>query len=175
VLSSSPIFPCFLPFPSLAIAFDEAFIMLELALDLSTSSEVSFLLSSNATQLLPIPAIFLHRVYYNLWFGCWVKIFGSRSMFFHQILYDTHLSSGFTGVFCFLQWRRAPFLCPRTSSWHARAREYVSLSGAWWPCILHVRSLAPIFSGSRHCLMNPAGERSSSGGAWSSRAAISSF
>jgi hypothetical protein len=97
--SSSPSSLSLFLFPSYVNASFEAFIMLELALVLSTSFEVPLLLSSNTTQQAPVSIFIIHRVFHDFWLGCWIDIFGSRSTILHQLLLDPRLSSGIAGVF----------------------------------------------------------------------------
>jgi len=76
VLPSSPFSfsPSLFSFPPCANASSEAFIMLELALALSTSFEVFFLLFSNTTQLFSIAISFIDKVFCNFWLGCFLGL-----------------------------------------------------------------------------------------------------
>jgi hypothetical protein len=67
--SSPPSSPYLLPLPPYAYASSEAFIKQDFSLDLSTSSEVPNLLSSNTTQQASVSIYFIHRVVCDFWLG----------------------------------------------------------------------------------------------------------
>jgi hypothetical protein len=69
--------------------------------------------------------------------------------------------------------RHVLFRRPCIRAWHARAREFVSFSGAWWPRISLHPSPALVFGGSWQFFAIPAGERLSKGSTWSSRTTTS--
>jgi hypothetical protein len=56
---------------------------------------------------------------------------------------------GSSASFASIDGRRVFICCPRIGAWHARAREFVSLSCTWWPRIPLPPSLAPVFGGSQ--------------------------
>jgi hypothetical protein len=49
-----------------------------------------------------------HRVFCNFWQGVSFQFFGSRSTLFRQLLQDTHLTTGFSGVPGFHRWSLVP-------------------------------------------------------------------
>jgi hypothetical protein len=103
---SSPFSPSLLLFPpyttisveAFTIASVKAFIFLELALTLSTSFKVFYLLPCPSTQVSPA-IFFLHCVYYKIWLVSWVEMFESRYMILRQFLNDTCLFFGFDVIF----------------------------------------------------------------------------
>jgi len=126
-----------------------------------------FMLFVSITKCSPTSTIFLHRVFCDFWISCRIEIFETRSMLIYPILHDTHLTSGFTDVFCFH--RRSSCLHPLpTHRSVACTRQGVCLP-FWhvWPC-------TPIFGGSQWFLAILTRKRLSRDGARPLRAASSS-
>jgi hypothetical protein len=77
-------------------------------LHLPTYLTCFFLVFVSLQRLFMLFSSAFHRFFCNFWQGVLFQFFGSRSTFICQLLQDTHLTTGFSGVLGFHRWSPVP-------------------------------------------------------------------